>query len=60
MKRKYIAPELGLVTVAEDDVMSASPLETTWLEFDSTAIVDEVDQYLDGRTSREGSVPFFK
>lgn len=46
MKKAYVAPEINMVVVANEDVMSGSPILTPWLPFgNQTNSVDEADQY---------------
>ena len=43
MKKKYVAPEIEMVVVANEDVMTTSPILTPWLPVGNSA--DEADEY---------------
>ena len=47
MKKTYIAPEINLVAVANEDVMTTSGgvITTPWISFGSSFDVDDVDGY---------------
>lgn len=45
MKKNYIAPEISLVVVANEDVMTTSVIQTSWMSFGSGFSVDDVDEY---------------
>lgn len=45
MKKNYIAPEINMVMIANEDVMSTSAITTPWISFQSSFNVDDVDEY---------------
>ena len=45
MKKTYIAPEISLVVVANEDVMTTSAIQTSWMTFTSNFSIDDVDEY---------------
>ncbi len=47
MKKNYIAPEISLVVVANEDVMTTSAILTPWMEFNAAFNIDDVDGYND-------------
>ena len=47
MKKNYIAPEISMVVVANEDVMTTSAIQTPWMNFGSAFSIDDVDGYAD-------------
>jgi hypothetical protein len=45
MKKNYIAPEINMVMIANEDVMTLSTITTPWIDFNSSFDVDDVDEY---------------
>ena len=45
MKKNYIAPEINMVMIANEDVMTTSAITTPWIGFGSSFDVDDVDGY---------------
>ena len=47
MKKNYIAPEINMVMIANEDVMATSDgvITTPWIDFGASASVDDVDGY---------------
>ena len=47
MKKNYIAPEINLVMIANEDIMATSDgvITTPWIDFKSSFDVDDVDGY---------------
>jgi len=45
MKKNYIAPEINMVVVANEDVMTTSVIQTSWQTFNSNFSIDDVDEY---------------
>ena len=43
MKKNYIAPEINMVMIANEDVMTTSAITTPWIGFNSSFDVDDVD-----------------
>ena len=47
MKKNYVAPQMDLVAVANEDVMSTSVIQTPWLDFTAALGFEDTDGYSD-------------
>ena len=43
MKKNYIAPQINMMMLANEDVMTTSAITTSWLTFNDSLDVDEIN-----------------